>query len=103
MIRENNYDPITNPIKDPIKDTLVPLRNNFIANGSLRWRTSVCLNMLHWQMGKNSGNLNGVCRYVRTIVLLFIVLGMVYTFACPIITRTEIAYIICRFSHLHWD
>ena len=64
MIRENNYNPITNPIKDPIKDTLVPLRNNFIANGSLRWRTSVCLNMLHWQMGKNSGNLNGV----RTLI-----------------------------------
>ena len=62
MIRENNItDPITNPITDPIKDTLVPLRTNFIANGSVRWRTSVNLNLLHWPMGKNSGNHNGVC------------------------------------------
>ena len=42
-----------NPIKDPIKDTLVPLRTNFNANGSVRWRTSVYLNLFHWPMGKN--------------------------------------------------
>ena len=54
-----------NPIKDPIKDTLVPLQTNFNANGSVRWRTSLYLNLFHWPMGKNSGNGNGVCRYVR--------------------------------------
>ena len=31
-----------NTIMDPFKDTLVPLRSNFNANGSVRWRTSVC-------------------------------------------------------------
>ena len=42
LIRENNItDPITNSIKDPIKYTLVPLRTNFNANGSKRWRTSL--------------------------------------------------------------
>ena len=41
-----------NPIKDPIKDTLVPLRTNFNANGSVRWHTSVYLNLFHWTMGK---------------------------------------------------
>ena len=53
MTRENNNiaGPITNPIKDPIKETLVPLRTNFNANGSLRWRTSVYLNLFHWPMG----------------------------------------------------
>ena len=61
VIRENN---ITAPITNPIKDTLVPLRTNFNANGSVRWRTSVYLNLFHWPMGKNSGNRNGVCRYV---------------------------------------
>ncbi len=62
VIRENN---ITAPITNPIKDTLVPLRTNFNANGFVRWRTSVYLNLFHWPMGKNSGNRNGVCRYVR--------------------------------------
>ena len=65
VIRENNITAlVTNPIKDPIKDTLVPLWTNFNANGSVRWRTSVYLNLFHWPMGKNSGNRNGVCRYV---------------------------------------
>ena len=64
MIRENN---ITAPITNPIKDTLVPLRTNFNANGSVRWRTSVYLNLFHWPMGKNSGNRNGVCRYVGAL------------------------------------
>ena len=65
MIRENNIKaPIKNSIKDPIKDTLVPLRTNFNANGSVRWRTSVYLNLFHGQMGKNFGN-HGVCRYVQ--------------------------------------
>ena len=41
-------NPIKNPIKDPVKDTLVPLRTNFNANGSVRWRTSVYLNLFHW-------------------------------------------------------
>ena len=58
-----HYSPITNPIKDPIKDTLVPLQTNFDANGSVRWRTSVYLNLFHWSMGKNSGNRNGVGRH----------------------------------------
>jgi hypothetical protein len=62
VVRENN---ITAPITNTIKDTLVPLRTTFNANGSVRWRTSVYLNMFHWPMGKNSGNRNGVCRYVR--------------------------------------
>jgi hypothetical protein len=48
-------------------DTLVPLRTNFNANGSVRLRTSVYLNLFHWPMGKNSGNSNGVCRYVREL------------------------------------
>ena len=61
MIRENN---ITAPITNPIKDTLVPFQTNFNANGSVRWRTSVYLNLFHWPMGKISGNRNGVCRYV---------------------------------------
>ena len=54
-----------NPIKDTVKDTLVPLRTNFNANVSVRWRTSLYSNLFHWPMGKNSGNGNGVCRYVR--------------------------------------
>ena len=61
VIRENN---ITAPITNPIRDTLVPLRTNFNANGSVRWRSSVYLNLFHWPMGLNSGNSNGVCRYV---------------------------------------
>ena len=60
VIRENN---IIATITNPIKDTLVPLRTNFNANVSVRWHTSVYLNMFHWPMGKNSGNRNGVCRY----------------------------------------
>jgi hypothetical protein len=52
VIRENN---ITAPIKDPIKDTLVPLWTTFNANGSVRWRTFVYLNLFYWQMGKNHG------------------------------------------------
>ena len=68
VIRENNITaPVTNPIMNPIKDTLVPLRTNFNANGSVRWRTSVFLNPFHWPMVKNSGNRNGVCRYVRAL------------------------------------
>ena len=68
VIRENNITaPIKNSIKDPIKDTLVPLRTNFNANGSVRWRTYVYLNLFRWPMGKNSGNGNGVCRYVRAM------------------------------------
>ena len=63
--RKWHYNPITNPIKDPVKDILVPLLTNFNANGSVRWRTSLYLNLFHWPMGKNSGNGNGVCRYVR--------------------------------------
>ena len=59
-----------NPIKDPVKDTLVPLRTNLNANGSVRWRTSLYLNVFHWPMGKNSGNGNGVCRYVRAVNVL---------------------------------
>ena len=53
-----------NHIKDPIKDTLVPLRTNFNANGSVRWRTSVYLNLFHWLTGK----------------ILVIVMGFVDTF-----------------------
>ena len=56
--------PITNPITEqkvawlekitnPIKDTLVALWINFNANGSVKWRTSVYLNLFHWPMGKN--------------------------------------------------
>ena len=62
MIRENN---ITALITNPFKDTLVPLRTNFNANGFVRWRTSVYLNLFRWPMGKNSGNRIGLCRYVR--------------------------------------
>ena len=50
LIRGNN-------ITVPIKDTLVLLRTNFNANGSVRWRISIYLNLLHSPMGKNSGNL----------------------------------------------
>ena len=68
VIRENNITaPITNPIKDLIKDTLVPLRTNFNANGFVRWRTSVYLNLFHWPMGKKSGDRTWVCRYVRAL------------------------------------
>ena len=52
---------------NPIKDTLVPLLTNFNANGSVRWRSSVFLNLFHWPMGKHSGNHNGVCKYVRAL------------------------------------
>ena len=63
VIRENN---ITAPIMNPINmDTLVPFQANFNSNGSVRWCTSVYLNLFHWPMGKKSGNCNGVCRYVR--------------------------------------
>ena len=48
-------------------DTLVPLWTNFNANGFVRWHISVYLNLLHWPMGKDSGNPNGVCRYVRAM------------------------------------
>ena len=76
-----------NPIKDPIKDALVPLWTNLNANGSVcnrgitilclrrapankangsvRWHTFVYLNLFHWPMGRNSGNHNGVCRYIQ--------------------------------------
>ena len=57
-----------NPIKDPVKDTLVPLQTNFNANWSVRWRTSLYFNLFHWPMGKNSGNGNGVCRYIRALL-----------------------------------
>ena len=66
VIRENN---ITAPITNPIKDTLVLLRTSFNANGFVRWCTSVYLNLFHWAMGKNFGNRNGVCRYVRATYL----------------------------------
>ena len=59
MIRENN---ITTPLGTPLG---TPLRTNYNANGSVRWRTFAYLNLFHWPMGKNSGNGNGVCRYVR--------------------------------------
>ena len=60
MIRENNTTAsITNLIKDPINDSLVPLWTNFNANESVRWSTSVYLNLFHWPMGKTSGNCNG--------------------------------------------
>ena len=45
-------------------DFTAPLRTYFNPNGSVRWRTSVYLNLLHWLMGKNSCNCNGICRYV---------------------------------------
>jgi hypothetical protein len=32
------------------------------------WRTSVYLTLFHWPMGKNSGNRNGVCRYLQAIL-----------------------------------
>ena len=67
VIRDDN---ITAPIMNPIKDTLVPLLTTFNANGSVRWRTSVYLNLFHWSMGNNSGNRNGVCRYVQAISLI---------------------------------
>jgi hypothetical protein len=68
VIREKNITAfITNPTKAPIKDTLVPLQTNFNANGSVRWRTSLYLNLFHWPMGKNSGNGDGVCKYVRAL------------------------------------
>ena len=38
---------------NPIKDTLVPLRTNFNANGSVRWCSSVCLICSIGQWGKN--------------------------------------------------
>ena len=70
MIRENNItDPIMNPIKGPIKDT-VPLGTNFNANGSVRWRTSVYLNLFHWPMGKYSGNHNVVYSYFQARIVL---------------------------------
>ena len=53
LIRENS---ITNTIKD-----------FFNVNGSVRWPTSVYSNLFHWTMGKNSGNPNGVCRYVPAL------------------------------------
>ena len=59
--------PVLDRVKDPVKDTLVPLRTNFNAHGSVRWRTSLYLNLFHWPMAKNSGNGNGVCRYVRAM------------------------------------
>ena len=72
VIRENNITaPVKNPIKDPFKDTLVPLRTNFNANVSVRVRTSHYLNLFNWPMRKNSGNGNGVCRYVRAITVDF--------------------------------
>ena len=61
VIRDNN---ITAPITNPIKDILVPFQTNFSANGSVRWNTSAYLNLFRWPMGKNSGNSNGICRYV---------------------------------------
>ena len=71
VIRENNITAfITNPIKEPIKDTLVPLRTNFNANGSVRWRTSVNLNLFHWPMGKYSGNHNVVYSYFQARIVL---------------------------------
>ena len=38
-----------------------------MLNESVRWRTSVYLYMFHLPMGKNSGNHNGVCRYVGAL------------------------------------
>ena len=78
VIRENNITaPITNPIKDPIKGTLIPLPTSFNANGSVRWRTSVYLNLFHWPMGKNSGNRNGVCRYVRAMSSSWLIISSI--------------------------
>ena len=51
-------------------ETLVPLRTNFNANGSVRWRTYLHLNLFHWPMGKNSGNGNG---FVGTFELVLTV------------------------------
>ena len=46
VIRENNITaPVTNPIKNPITDILVLLLTHFNANGSVRWRSSVYLNL----------------------------------------------------------
>ena len=67
---------IKNPIMDTIKDTLVPLRTNFNANGSVRWRTSLYLDLFHWPMGINSANGNGVCRYVRAMSFLLFTLNV---------------------------
>ena len=50
VIRENNFT--------------APLRTYFNPNGSVRWRTSVYLNLFHWLMEKNSGNRTGVCSQV---------------------------------------
>ena len=47
-----------NPIKDPIKDTLVPLRTNFNANGSLRWRTSLYLNFCCYPLFSLDSNIS---------------------------------------------
>ena len=45
VIRKNN---LTAPITNLFKDTLVLLQTNFNAYGSVRWRTSVDLNLFHW-------------------------------------------------------
>ena len=52
-----------------MKDNSVPLQTNFNASGSVRWRTSVCLNLFHWPTGKDSGNGNGDCRYVPAVIV----------------------------------
>ena len=62
VIREKQ---ITSPITNSIRDTLVPFWTNFNANGFVRWRTSVYLNLFNWPMMKIFGKRNGVCRYVR--------------------------------------
>ena len=56
VVRENNI---------LIMDTLVPLQTYFNVNESFRWCTSVYLNLFHWPIEKNSGNRNGVCRYIQ--------------------------------------
>ena len=66
VIREYN---LTAPITNPIEDTLVLLRTNSNANGSVKCRTSVYSNLFHWPMGKNSGNQNGACKYIPAVVL----------------------------------
>ena len=82
----NDKRPRGDPILHPAQPTIVSLQlwsfqphlewenketfgstSNFNANGSVRWRTSLYLNLFHWPMGKNSGNGNGVCRYVRAL------------------------------------
>ena len=93
MIRENN---ITDPITNPIKDTLVPLRTNFNANGSVRWCTSVYLNLFHWPMGKNYGNRNGVCRYVGALCATA---GLIYNaFVCEYAHSIDSKFPIFFFS-----